>query len=711
MMFKTKKTILIIVGISVAVLIAVGFNSRISRHVVVKTIIKNQEEIAQKAVDVVDIWMSQQKKILTATIASIPPQHIGENPQTFVPLQMAMKAAHFSDVYIGKEDGLLIDGAEWLPPPLYDPRVRPWYTHAVQEGEMSFTRPYIDLVTNEMVTALVQPLMADGTLIGVIGADTVLDTLEENVLKLKISAESFAFIVESGGTILIHPDRHYVMRENIFTIEPDLREIGLRLEGENPTSVRFTSASNQDTILSYQKIPDSNWFLCVIAPYDEAKKLARQDTMIFATELTLRALGILAMIVLLSAIGSGTVVFMLSRRYSSTVEKHKSELTGITEDLKWNITKRKEVEAYYKTLFDIANDGIIISRGYSLSECNAKTEEIFGMSKTQLLGKTFLDISPRYQPDGTLSADLLSDFFQYTQEEEQHIFRWSFVRSDGTEFPTSVSIKSFKLHEENLLLSSIRDISKRVDAEAQLLQAQKMAAVGEMLGIIAHQWRQPLNTLSTYISSLQAAQYNDMLTKSFIEKLVANADGQIKFMSKTIDDFRNFFKPSKTKEYFDIFDAVFNAVKLMEAQVRSADINLKIRNVAEESRLTVFGYRSEFVHVLVNIIANARDALQEKAMKAGGSYQRKIDLVINGDEEYVYVDIIDNGSGIPEHILPLIFNPYYTTKSSQSGTGVGLYMAKMVVEKEMSGQMTATNMKGATKFSIKLNRVNEESMG
>ncbi len=107
---------------------------------------------------------------------------------------------------------------------------------------------------------------------------------------------------------------------------------------------------------------------------------------------------------------------------------------------------------------------------------------------------------------------------QESLKGEQQVVRWSFIRADGTEFPASISLKIFRLGDEELTLSSIRDISKRVDAEGQLMQAQKMAAVGEMLAIIAHQWRQPLNTLSTYISSLQAAQYNDMLNKVLCRK-------------------------------------------------------------------------------------------------------------------------------------------------------------------------------------------------
>ncbi len=708
-MFRTKQTMLIMAVLSTVVLIAVVIDYRITRNVVEKTIIKHQQVTVTKVADTVEIWMSQQKKILEATVASIPLDHIGQNPKTHGPLKMAMKAGHFSDVYIGKEeDGALIDGADWPPPPWYDPRWRPWYEHAVKKGEIGFTTPYIDLVTNELVIALVEPLLKNGELIGVIGADTVLDTLEQNVLKLKISEHSFAFIVESSGTILVHPNREYVMRESLFKIEQDLIDKIPQFDGNSPNSIRFTSHNDQDVIISYKRISNSSWFSCVIAPYEEAKNLARENTMIFAVELTLRALGILALIGLCSVIGSGIVLFIFSKRYSSTVKKHKSEMTGIAKDLKWNISKRKEVETYYQTLFNVANDAILLSKELKLTECNKKTEEMFAMSRNELLHTTLLELSPTYQPDGSLSTERIKEIIDFTQKGDQHFFRWSFLRKDGSEFPASVNIKFFQWENETVLLSSIRDISKRVDAEAQLMQAQKMAAVGDMLGIIAHQWRQPLNTLSTYISSLQAAQYNNKVTKSFVEKLVAGADGQIKFMSKTIDDFRNFFKPSKQKGFVDIFEVIISSVRLMEAQVKNADIHLTVKNSAGVNSLTFFGYMSEFVHVLVNIIANARDALQQKEQESNESFEKKIEIRVECDSESIYIYVIDNGSGIPEHILPHIFNPYYTTKSSQSGTGVGLYMAKIIVEKEMGGQLSAQSLNDTTQFLIKLKRVQKD---
>jgi len=706
---RTKKHIITLAVLTAVIFIVAGINYRITQHIVEKTIAAQQEDLAIKAADTVEMWLEQQMKILTATADSVVLGSLGHNEETMKPLKIAMKAGHFTDVYIGRKDGVLLDGADWLPPNGYDPRNRPWYRRAVAVGDISFTTPYIDLVTNKMVIALVKPLVVDGQIVGVMGADTVLDSLVQNVLNLKVGESGYGFIIERNGTILVHPSEEYVMREKIQHIELDLADKLDRFISGDIGTVTYLGQDRQKHVLSFSLIANSDWFMCVTAPRDEAYSLTRKTTMIFATEIALRVLGILALIALVVVSGSGLVLFFFSKRYSSAIQQHQEELTGINKDLEWNIIKRKEVETYYQTLFNVANDAILISKESRITECNQKTMEVFGFAKEVMLDKSMLDLSPVYQPDGELSKEKLQDILHASHKGEQQIFRWSFIRADGVEFPASINLKIFRLNDEELTLSSIRDISKRVDAEGQLMQAQKMAAVGEMLAIIAHQWRQPLNTLSTYISSLQAAQYNDMLNKSFVEKLVSGANGQIHFMSKTIDDFRNFFKPSKAKGPVDVLEVVISAVKLMEAQMKHGGISLTVNNKSGSSSLLVFGYRGEFVHVLVNIIANAKDAISQHAAEAAEADERPtaktIAITVGTDEQTVLLHICDSGGGIPEHLLLQIFNPYFTTKGASSGTGMGLYMAKMIVEKEMNGELLAENTETGARFTIKLKKM------
>jgi len=702
----TLKYSIILAALAAVIFIIAGINYRITQHIVEKTIASQQEDLAVKAANTVEMWLDQQMKILTATADSVDPADLDQNEETMRPLKMAMKAGHFTDVYIGKKNGVLIDGADWQPPADYDPRNRPWYRRAIAAGGISFTTPYIDFVTNKLVIALVKPLVVNGQTVGVMGADTVLDSLVQNILSFKVSETGYGFIVERNGTILVHPNQDYVMREKLQDIE---RDLGNKLDGfasGNIGTVTYLGNDQQKHVLSFSLIANSDWFICVTAPRDEAYFLSRKNTMIFATEIALRVLTILALIALVGICGSGLVLFFFSKRFSSAMQQHKKELTGINKDLEWNIIKRKEVETYYQTLFNVANDAILICKDGRITECNHKTLDVFGFTEEVMLGKSMLDISPLYQQDGVLSTYKLQEIMQDSLKGEQQVIRWSFIRADGLEFPASMSLKIFRLGDEELTLASIRDISKRVDAEGQLMQAQKMAAVGEMLAIIAHQWRQPLNTLSTYISSLQAAQYNDMLEKSFVEKLVSGASAQIHFMSKTIDDFRNFFKPSKSKGPVDVLEVIISAVKLMEAQMKHGGISLTVNNKTGTNSLFVFGYRGEFVHVLVNIIANAKDAIIQHAGEVNRQMiPKKIEITVSTEQQTVLIMISDSGGGIPEHLMLQIFNPYFTTKGASSGTGMGLYMSKMIVEKEMNGELMAENTGSGARFTIKLKKM------
>jgi PAS domain S-box-containing protein len=702
MSLKTKNTLITMAVLSATILAVVGITYRTTQIIIEDTIVDHQLAITTDVSKTTELWLSQQMKILDATAASVPLNSLGDNPETMDMLKMAMKAGHFSDVYIGLPNGTLIDGAEWTPPSGYDPRVRPWYMRAVEAQHTSFTRPYVDLTTMELVIALVTPLYVDGRFIGVMSADTVLDTLVDNLMSVKVGESGYAFIVEEDGTILVHPNQEYVMKAKLQETEPNLVPELVRLRQSTSGAIAYRDQRDAvDHILAYKKIANTDWFLCTTIPRLEAYELTRKTTALLAVEKVLVVLGVLALVTLVGGCSSVLILFVFNRRFESTVQQHKEELTGISEDLRWNISKRKEVETYYQTLFNVANDAILLSKGLQYVECNEKAVEMFGFPRAEVVGKNMLDFSPEFQPNGRESRELAQKIVDIANAGEQHFFEWTFLRADGTEFAAEVGLKILHLDNQDLTLSSIRDISKRVNAEKQLRQTQKMAAMGEMLGAIAHQWRQPLNTLSTYIASLQAAYHNNRINKDFVEKLTAEADSQIQFMSKTIDDFRHFFRPSKNKEPFDVIEAINSAVKLMQAQLKQSEIDLKIKYDDFKGPLIVHGYQSEFVHVLVNILANARDAIEERLLEEDGTL-RLIDIEIASHGGEVIIRVKDHGRGIPKQLLAKIFDPYFTTKGALSGAGIGLYMAKIIVEKEMSGVLSAKNTKDGAQFTIRL---------
>lgn len=703
MNFKLKNTLIWMAIFSIIILTAVGITYRSTSSLVEKTIYDHLHVLTVDTAKTIETWLNQQMKILNATADSIDYENIGNNPETLRPLKMAMKAGHFSDVYIGLPDGKIIDGADWVPPETYDTRIRPWYLRAIEVGQTAVTKPYIDLTTMELVIALVTPLKKHDDFIGVLSADTVLDVLVENIANVKVGETGYAFIVEENGMILVHPNHDYVMKTRLQEIEPDLKwKAEQAQELPHGTIAYQDKIANEDYLLSYQKVPNTDWYLCTIVPLTEAYALTQKATILSAVEVVLLVLGGLASVTLLGIGGSALVLLIFSRKFKTTVDKQREEISGINEDLKWNINKRKEVEAYYQTLFNVANDAIILCKKFYLVECNERAEGMFGGGRYEVLGKSVLDLSPEYQPDGIESVHKLRSVIENSEAGDEQFLVWTFSRLDGTEFPSEVGLKVLHLNEEELTLYSIRDISKRVNAEEQLRQAQKMAAMGEMLGAIAHQWRQPLNTLSTYVASIQSAYFNNLISKEYIEKMVSGADAQIQFMSKTIDDFRHFFRPSKQKNPFDIIAAVRSAVKLLDPHLEHNEIVLSVNQSNGDTELVVDGYQSEFVHVLVNILDNAKDSIKGKPQQPKGVCHRFIDIDIAAHDQLVEVCVKDNGGGIPVHLLPKIFDPYFTTKGTSSGTGLGLYMAKVIVEKEMKGKLLAENTEVGSSFIIQL---------
>jgi len=703
MNFKFKNTLIWMTLFSILILSAVGITYQSTSSLVEKTIFDHLHTLTVDASIKIEIWLNQQMKILNATADSIDYKKIGNNPETLGPLKMAMKAGHFSDVYIGLPNGQIIDGANWSPPDTYDTRIRPWYLRAIEAGQTAVTKPYVDLTTMELVIALVTPLTDQNAFMGVMSADTVLDVLVENIVNLRIADSGYAFIVEKNGRILVHPNQEHVMKDKFQMLEPNLdwdTEISKNLQ--HGTIKYIETNQGNDHLLSYQKVKNTDWYICIDIPLSEAYALTQRATVLSAIEIVLISLGGLAFITLLGVGGSVLALLVFNRKFKTTVNQQQEELSGMSEDLQWNISKRKEVETSYQTLFQVANDAILLSHELHYVECNEKASEIFGLSRYNIIGRSMLDLSPDLQPNGESSSEAMNTIFSHAKSGEQQFFEWTFQRNDGTGFPAEVGLKILHWDNEELTLSSIRDISKRVDAEGQLRQAQKMAAMGEMLGAIAHQWRQPLNTLSTYIASIQSAHYNKKLSKAFVDKLVRGADSQIQFMSKTIDDFRHFFKPSKQKALFDLYEAVVSAAKLLEPQLKQNGVNLHMSKPLLKPGLFVLGYQSEFIHVIVNILSNAQDSITEKTLRDQSSMDQAINIVISADQYYASVTITDNGCGIPEELLPKIFTPYFTTKGTAAGTGIGLYMAKMIVEKEMEGILSAENVATGSKFTIKL---------
>ena len=220
------------------------------------------------------------------------------------------------------------------------------------------------------------------------------------------------------------------------------------------------------------------------------------------------------------------------------------------------------------------------------------------------------------------------------------------------------------------------------EKDRAMLHQSRLARMGEMLSMISHQWRQPLNQLNSIMMELETRVMFKKTSEKYLISCVEDATKIIQFMSSSMEDFKNFYKPKKDKEHFYISSACRDAISLIEEYLNSEHIVL---NFIVKNDIRVKGYKREYSQVILNILLNAKDALMAKNMD-----KKSITLTIDIKNTSSVVIIKDNAGGIKEDIIGLIFEPYFSTKKIQ-GTGLGLYMSKMIIEKNMQGRLSVKN--------------------
>lgn len=276
------------------------------------------------------------------------------------------------------------------------------------------------------------------------------------------------------------------------------------------------------------------------------------------------------------------------------------------------------------------------------------------------------------------------------------------LRSFADNLEIEIENKTFELRKlnENLESKVKNNVEEIRHKDNLLLQQSKMAAMGEMIGAIAHQWRQPINVLALNIQTLDDDFEDGEVTENYVENFIDENLDLIEFMSKTIDDFRNFFKVNRNKETFDVKEPILQIISIFKVQLETHNISVEF----DQNSLIVDGFRSEFQQVILNIINNAKDAILENIDTQKTAGVITIEINQNG-----IITISDNGGGIPEEILNRIFEPYFTTKEDNKGTGVGLYMSIMIIEDNMNGKLKVENDEEGAIFTIELKPVNTQA--
>ncbi len=259
-----------------------------------------------------------------------------------------------------------------------------------------------------------------------------------------------------------------------------------------------------------------------------------------------------------------------------------------------------------------------------------------------------------------------------------------------------VDNKRIQLENLNKTLQSQveSEVKKASDQEKILMQKSKFIAMGEMISNIAHQWRQPISELSVIFMNIKMRYDLNKLDQKFMDNKAKESEYLLEYMSTTIDDFRTFFKPNKQKEEFEIDQVIEAVLHIVGLTIQSNDIKIIYD---KQDDLVYCGYPNELEQAVLNIISNAKDALIEQKIK---NAYIKIDTYRKDNS--ICITIRDNANGIQTKPIETIFEPYFTTKEDHNGTGIGLYMTKMIVEKNMHGKLSVENISCGAKFLILL---------
>ncbi|HJV67360.1 MAG TPA: response regulator [Geomonas sp.] len=289
--------------------------------------------------------------------------------------------------------------------------------------------------------------------------------------------------------------------------------------------------------------------------------------------------------------------------------------------------------------------------------------------------------------------ELLLSTYQLAAEKNQELLAAQHSLSSlNRELEKRVAERSAALTRETAeRLQALEELRKKDEV---LMQQSRQAAMGEMIGNIAHQWRQPLNAVGLLVQDLTLSYEYGNFSKDHLYQTTTKIMQLVRHMSQTIDDFRNFFTPDKQKSLFDLGQVVERTLALISGSLANKGIKVEV-NVRQPQKIE--GYPNEFSQVLLNIFNNAMDAFAGRRCD-----EPRIEVDVFGEEGRSVLTIADNAGGIADDIVGRIFEPYFTTKEQGKGTGIGLFMAKNIVEKSMSGSLSARNLGGGAEFRIEV---------
>jgi len=328
---------------------------------------------------------------------------------------------------------------------------------------------------------------------------------------------------------------------------------------------------------------------------------------------------------------------------------------------------------------------------------NKILKESIGYTKDEILDTDFLVENICKQSDKSSLREFFAKPFKTKKVEQKKFDIYDRLGKKRVGIFSSILLKNSYENDKKIVISAMVDITELQDKEEIMIAQSRQAAMGEMLAMIAHQWRQPLSIISMVSNNMHAQlDLKGKIDTKFIKEHIKTLDEQTAYLSNTIDDFRNFFKPDTAKETTS-FNSIFDKIlTLLQKSLQNNDIELKL---PKNGDLEIFTYQNQLTQVIINIINNSKDAIKELGVKRG-----LITVKINENKKNITLKICDNGGGIDPSIKDKLGLPYVSTKS-KNGTGLGIYMSTVIVSRHLGGRLYWDSDEKKTCFFIELPKV------
>lgn len=580
--------------------------------------------------------------------------------------------------------------------------------HYVMNNELKETLigEIFELPSGYLAFDITTPLYVDGTLKGHLRFVIKMDTLYElYVEEIRIGSKGYASIKDSTGVLIMHPKKEDIGSDVMKARKTEFPEydwselehlVEIQKSGQSGTGIYHSIWYHDEVKKRVKKfsafapihIGDDFWIVTVSMDYKELSDLA---TNYFYNNLLIIGFVPIVLVVIL--------IYILNlRKNINYLEREQDYLQQVSElniVLEEDIEERKKLEKAlyaskerFKQLFNAGTDLTFVlfkdekTEKYEITRVNDMACIKLGRERDELIGLDFLALT------SDMTQASLDDFLDQIEQDELTVFEVDFTLSNGISAPYEISGQVFTLENKTLMMLIARDVSKKKAQEEQLEKNRalltykfRLVAMGEMIANIAHQWRQPLGSLNLMIANLEDAFQHEELTEHYFNETVENSRTIIRKMSAIIDDFRYFFNPKQDKAPINIERQITSALEMVQDRLKIDEVKVIL---GDRSHHEIYGFGNQLSQVVLNIINNAIDAMKDRD-------NRLIKIRIDEKDDAICIRISNNGELIPEDILPKVFDPYFTTKESGDGTGIGLYMTKMIIESNFNGSIKMFN--------------------